>query len=217
VTELGVPVRVLRPLVLLGRSLARVTYLPQQAAHRVGRDLMAHLPQCPGQLLGRFRRPPQRAHRINTRVRLHQIIEIGQQRGPGQSAGADPHPGAAPGHSAPPPRPPRPPPRAPSNGSPRSPPPLPRSRPAPPPEPWPPPPPAAAAHRAAASPPRQPAHPLIRDHELPHTTTLPHPICNRAGCYPGSPSLQETQAGFKRRHGPFVRAGDGLRPLAPTR
>jgi hypothetical protein len=72
VSELRIPVRVLGALDRLGVALQAETLLSQQVTDGVGRDLVPG----PGQLLGqrpsRFRRPPQRRHRVPAHVRLDQ-------------------------------------------------------------------------------------------------------------------------------------------------
>ena len=80
VLELAVAVVVLDTLNRLGRCLEAVARGVQKICHRPLTGLMAHLLQRRSKLAGRLERPTQRRHRIIPRIRLHQVIEIQQQR-----------------------------------------------------------------------------------------------------------------------------------------
>ena len=72
VTELRVPVRVLRSLDRLGVALQAESLLPQQVSHGIGTDPVALAGQLARQRAGRLGGPPQRRHRIAPLLRLDQ-------------------------------------------------------------------------------------------------------------------------------------------------
>ena len=72
VAELGVPVRVPRPLDGLGVALQAEPLGPQQVPDRVRGDLMALPGQLTREIAGRLGDPPQRRHRIAALLRLDQ-------------------------------------------------------------------------------------------------------------------------------------------------
>ena len=78
VPELGVPVRDLVPLDGLRVALQAEALFTQQVSHRVRADAVALAGELGGQRPQRFRRPPQRRHRITPLIGLHQR----QQRRP---------------------------------------------------------------------------------------------------------------------------------------
>ena len=79
VGELGVAIDMLPTLGGLGIGLQTVAPLTQQSTRHHGGDLVASLPQRPGQDPDRLRRPPQRRHRIAPGLRIDQRLQRGHQ------------------------------------------------------------------------------------------------------------------------------------------
>ncbi len=80
-TELGVAIGVPGPFDRLGRRLERVAHLMQELADRPRRHLVTHVAERSCQLARRLQRPTQRRHRVPSCIRLHQVVEVGEQVG----------------------------------------------------------------------------------------------------------------------------------------